>query len=139
MLRRTGLRRKIAMVGRRSDTGPDRNTVEAVYERAGWLCELCGDPVEPVRGVGHHLHHRRPRASGGSKRPDTNSTANLLLLCPPCHGYVESERAQALECGWLLPQTAVPAGRAVLLHCGSRWRYLTDVGTYAVDPPEVTR
>jgi hypothetical protein len=50
------------------------------------------------------IQHRRPRRSGGSRRPDTHSLANLMVLCGTgntgCHGYIETkERAVALRRG----------------------------------------
>lgn len=130
LLRRTPLRSK------RGSTGPDRDVVDAVYARAGWCCELDGIAVGPVRGLDHHLHHRRPRAVGGSSRRDTNYPSNLLLLCPPCHEGVESRRAEALEFGWLVPQSCDPASVAVLIH-RDRYVYLTPWGAYS-DKPEET-
>ena len=45
-------------------TGPTRDVVEVVYERAGYSCEICTAAVGDRRGVDHHIHHRRPRAAG---------------------------------------------------------------------------
>lgn len=54
---------------------------------------------------------------GGSKRPDTNLPANLILLCGSgttgCHGYVESNRAEAFDLGFLLHQVDTPAEHSV--------------------------
>lgn len=50
---------------------------------------------------------------GGSSALDTNSPANLLLLCGTgttgCHGWIESNRTKALERGWLVLQGQDPA------------------------------
>jgi len=136
MLRRTPLRRKAAKVLRRSDTGPRPDTVFTVLARAKNRCEICGHRMGLDRGtLNYNLHHRRPRAMGGSRRSDTNSPANLLALCLDCHSDVESNRALALENGWLLPQTATPSKCAVLLYRESVWVYLTDDGRYS-DHPE---
>lgn len=129
------LLRRTPLASRRKGTGPDADVVDAVLDRASHSCELDSAAVGPIRGVDHHIHHRRPRAAGGSRRPDTNSSANLLLLCPPCHESVESRRAEALECGWLVPQACDPASVAVLI-LRDRWRYLTDAGTYSDKPKE---
>ena len=132
-MRRSPLKRT-PMRSKRSSTGPSQDVVEAVYERAAWSCERCGIGVGPRRGVEHHIHHRRPRAAGGTSRRDTNLPSNLLLLCPPCHDAVESRRAEALNAGWLVPQGSDPAETAVLLS-GDRWRYLTAAGDYSMHPP----
>jgi 5-methylcytosine-specific restriction enzyme A len=120
----------------RQSTGPDRLTVDAIYERDGWSCFCCGGAVGPERGEDHHIHHRRPRAMGGTNRPDTNSPANLLLLCPDCHRLIESERVWALQQGLLLVQADDPALVAVRIH--HAWPdliYLTADAQYSRTPP----
>lgn len=133
-MRRSPLQRTTPLSSRSRGTGPAQDVVDAVYERAGHSCERCSAAVGPTRGLDHHLHHRRPRAAGGSSAPDTNLPSNLLLLCPPCHSEVESRRAEALAAGWLVPQGSDPAQTAVLL-AGERWRYLTADGAYDIHPP----
>lgn len=128
------LQAKSAPKKKRASTGPARDVVEAVYERAAWACELGGEAVGPVRGVDHHIHHRRPRAMGGTDRPDTNLPSNLLLLCPADHEAIESRRAEATEAGWLVPQTCDPAQIPVLIRY-ERWVYLAVDGTYSKHPP----
>lgn len=130
-LRRTPLRSK------RTSTGPAPDAVEAVYERGHWACERCRTAVGPKRGEDHHIHHRRPRAMGGTDRPDTNLPPNLLLLCPPCHDDVESRRGEAQHFGWLVPQVGDPAAVAVLIGF-DRWRYLSAEGRYSTFPPKET-
>lgn len=131
----TGKPAKPALATRPGATGPDRLMVEALLERAGWLCERCSGGLGPLRGRDWHVHHRRPRAAGGSGRADTNSPANLGVLCPDCHGEVEARRAEAQRDGWLVPQGADPADVAVLVERGSRWVYLTGQATYSLHPP----
>lgn len=133
-MRRTPLRRKAAPKRSQRGTGPAQDVVEAVYERARWACECCGSAVGPRRGSEHHIHHRRPRAAGGSRRPDTNLPSNLLLLCPPCHDDIESHRAVALSHGLLVVQVDDPATTAVLIR-RDRWFYLTRDGRYSRTPP----
>jgi 5-methylcytosine-specific restriction protein A len=112
-------------------TGPDKLTVEALYERAQGCCELCGIPVRGERGREHHVHHRRPRRMGGSQLPDTNQIQNLLLLDADCHETVESERTAAYAGGWLVRQGDDPAYVQVLIR-GREWCLLTDDGQYRV-------
>jgi 5-methylcytosine-specific restriction enzyme A len=114
-------------------TGPDAQTINTVMIRACWRCEICGQEIGGS-GAQYEVHHRRARAMGGTLRPDTNSTANLLLLCADCHRQVESRRAEALRNGWLVHQYALPACVAVLI-TRDRWCYLNDSGGYALDPP----
>lgn len=116
-------------------TGPSADVVDAVYERAGYCCELCQVGVGPVRGLDHHVHHRRPRRRGGDKRPETNLPSNLLLLCLTCHAVVESRRLVAYDNGWLLRSKHIPSQRPVLVWRGSRWTFLDDRGGYVAEPP----
>lgn len=127
--------RRSTLNRRRKSTGPAPEVVEAVYERAHWSCEICTGDVGDRRGVDHHIHHRRPRATGGSTRPDTNLPSNLLLLCPACHEQIESHRAVAQRMGWLVTQGTDPATVAVLVR-RDQWVYLTAEGRYATEPPD---
>lgn len=115
---------------KRRYTGPTAETVLIVGCRAGWLCEICESWDDC------QVHHRRPRAMGGSRREDTNSPANLLLLCADCHRNTESRRGEALNNGWLVRQADSPAQIAVLVDNGSRWVYLTSTGEYSDNPPD---
>lgn len=135
--RKTPLRQAAPKRSRRG-TGPARDVVDSVYERAAWACELCAVRLGSARGIDHHIHHRRPRAMGGTDRPDTNLPSNLLLLCPPCHEDVESRRGDALRCGLLLSQACDPAATAVRL-AGPRWVYLTASGRYSNHPSKERR
>lgn len=132
--RKTPLKRK-PLTSKLKPTGPSPGVVDAVYERACWSCECCGIAVGPWRGTEHHIHHRRPRAAGGSRRPDTNLPSNLLLLCPPCHDDIESHRAVAQSQGLLVTQVDDPATTAVLIR-RDRWLYLTTDGHYSRTPPK---
>lgn len=123
------------MKQRHRDTGPDLKTVLDVLARDGHACVRDGVPIRGDRGRDWVLHHRRPRAMGGSRDSVTNSPVNLLSLCAACHLHVESHRAEALEFGWLVPQAGDPARIAVLVGHGSRWRYLDHEGAYWDGPP----
>lgn len=129
VLKRTVLVAKAAPKKRVRSTGPHRDVVDLIYERAQYACELCGGPVGERRGVDHHLHHRRPRRAGGSRAADTNSPANLLLLCLPCHEVVETMRSEAYDGGWLLHDRQDPAAAPVLIGA-ERWVLLTADGRY---------
>lgn len=116
--------KRTPMKSRYRNTGPHPDVVDAVYERAGHSCEVCTAAVGDRRGEDHHLHHRRPRAAGGSRRPDTNSPANLLLLCPECHRQIEANREISYGMGWLLRQSQNPVEVRVLVQ-RDRWVFLT--------------
>lgn len=113
------------------DTGPTTDVRAQVAMRADFRCEVCGRPVggAAVRS----WHHRRPRAAGGTRRTDTNSPANLLLVCGTgttgCHGRIETNRAWARSRGYLVTQTADPSVVPVQLPSGHLVR-LTHDGTY---------
>jgi hypothetical protein len=104
---------------------------QALWLRAGGHCECCGK----VAGWdGWSRHHRQPRGMGGTKR-DVHGLDNLLLLCGSgttgCHGYVESHRAWARDCGLLVPRPLDPAATPVLLRARTlfpRWVTLTPEG-----------
>lgn len=125
--------RRTALKSKYKPTGPAQDVVEAVYERASWACERCQSGVGPERGVDHHVHHRRPRANGGTIRPDTNLPSNLLLLCPGCHEHIEHNRTAAERDGLLVRQNHDPAQRRVLLAVGPV--YLTVDARYSITPP----
>ncbi len=99
----------------------------AIIDRDG-TCARCERP-------GTDIHHRRPRGMGGSGNPDTNRPANGVLLCRPCHSWVEANRADATEQGWLVPQRADPA--LVPVWRGGSWWLLDGDGWTPTDltPP----
>ena len=90
------------------NTGPDMDTVMAVLHRDGYRCIRDGVPIQGERGLDWVLHHRRPRAMGGTRRADANSPANLVSLCAPCHGHIESHREEATARGFNVPQGVDP-------------------------------
>ncbi len=98
-------------------TGPTPKTRAIVYDRAGLRCEVCGGSA-----YGGSVHHRRRRGMGGSKRPEINLPANLLLLCGSgttgCHGDIEAHRAGAYVDGLLLRENQEPTTTPVQLIYG---------------------
>lgn len=110
--------------------------------RTGGTCEgrtpWCLAPAGSVLGMPRErvsVQHRRAQAMGGTALAETNTLANLLLLCGTgvtgCHGWVEvGERAAAearglwvrhdYQAGQPIPVTEYPlvlhSGRRVLLH-----------------------
>jgi 5-methylcytosine-specific restriction protein A len=100
------------------------NAQQIVKVRSGLHCERCG---VSVKWSGGQVHHRLPRGAGGTSRVEINSPANLLHLCDECHAWVESNRTEAYEKGWLVRQAHVPAERPVLTH-EYGWVLLSDSG-----------
>lgn len=94
-----------------------------VGDRSGGWCELCG--LKPAQ----EAHHRRPRASGGSRRATTNLASNALALCNSCHRMVESYRDVAGMLGWLVPQ-AVDNPCAVKVLYRGEYGWLDDHGSF---------
>lgn len=82
----------------------------AVFARSRGLCDLCSRPL----GSSWEAHHRQPRGMGGSKKADT--VENLLALHRHCHRWVESNRAEAYESGFLVRSGYSPAEVPVHLH-----------------------
>lgn len=87
------------------------------------------------------IHHRRPRGMGGTDRPDTNTLANLMLICGDgvrgCHGWLESYRTIAEARGYLVPKVgpnSVPAEQPLVLP-GGRRVLLDPVSPLYLDPP----
>jgi 5-methylcytosine-specific restriction endonuclease McrA len=134
-------RRTLAKKAQRP-TGPDKLTVEAVIHRDRGQCAWCGDRVSGERGTGWSVQHRRPRRMGGDRRPDSNSPANLVLLCGSattlCHLAAESQRAIAYDRGVLLRDNEVPTQRPVE-HAAFGWIYLTDDAAITMAPPPINR
>lgn len=81
--------------------GVPKRVAELVIERDKGEC------VAQVTHIGlgrlyEQLHHRKPRRMGGSRDPGVNLPQNLICLCRPCHEWIESHRAEAMDKGWLV-------------------------------------
>ncbi|MFC9966298.1 HNH endonuclease [Nocardia ignorata] len=83
---------------RRRNTGPSREVIELVRERAGGRCERCAWLLH----AGGEIHHRVPRGMGGTRLAWINRPPNLVHICLPCHRWAESYRSSALDTGWLV-------------------------------------
>ncbi|MDP9101618.1 MAG: HNH endonuclease [Actinomycetota bacterium] len=113
LTRRTPLARTPLVPAPRRATGPSRPVRDLVEARAGGRCERCGITLAGTWPP-PALHHRRPRALGGTSDAGSNLPANLLLLCAACHAHVESHRILAYQVGWLVLQGHVPSAVPVL-------------------------
>lgn len=80
-----------------------QKTRDIIHRRAKGRCELCGLPV-----IDPQIHHRRPRGMGGTKRQESGSPSNGLLVHLKCHALMESQRHEALMNGWLVRQDQDP-------------------------------
>lgn len=81
-----------------------------IIERDQGCCTRCGQEIHEYN---YSLQHRLPRGRGGP-----HTAENLCLLCGSattgCHGWAESQRAQATYEGWLVPSGIDPAEYPVL-------------------------
>lgn len=115
--------------------GWPQDTREAATARSGGVCEVAIPGVCLGRAMNHH--HRLPRRMGGTRRAVVNSLCNVLHLCGTgttgCHGHIETNRAEALENGWLLHANADPASEPAVVR--GRLVWLTEAGKY-VGPTE---
>ena len=112
---------------KRRSTGPSPAVRQLVWERDGGCCVRCGIYGGVHTFPPHQIHHRRPRGMGGTRREDTNSPANLVLLCGGyCHRYIESDRLKGLETGYLVQQGHDPATTPIRYR--GRWVLLTHDG-----------
>ena len=85
---------------------------KVITERAAYSpgdVAICEVQVDCLGSLAVQHHHRRPRGSGGSRRPETNGAANGLAVCGPCHLWIETNRKEALAAGWLVPQHRTPS------------------------------
>lgn len=112
---------------KRRSTGPSPAVRELVWERDGGCCVRCGSYGGVHAFPPHQIHHRRPRGMGGSRQGDTNSPANLIMLCSACHCEVESHRLEALAFGYVVRQGGDDPVTIPISYCG-RWVLLTHDG-----------
>lgn len=87
-------------------TGFPQEVRELLFVRSGGVCERCGG-AEATQA-----HHRRPRGMGSTKRPETNRPSNALMLCQPCHTWVETtgrSNGESYRKGILVRQSHEPA------------------------------
>lgn len=111
-------------------TGFSPHVRYVVSERSQGICEICG--MAPA--VQHH--HRRCRGMGSTRRPETNLPANSLHLCAEDHAFLEVNRKDALEAGWLVSQHRTPALIPVLRR--GVWVLLSDLGDVQEIPEPAT-
>jgi 5-methylcytosine-specific restriction protein A len=97
---------------------------QACAERdGGWCVRVHVDGRKRSR----ELHHRRTAAMGGSSLPGTNTPANLVSLCSPCHLLVTVYPDRGRKEGLVLLQGSDPASSPVLWR--GRWVLLGKDGS----------
>jgi len=107
---------------------PDAMVRAMFFDREGARCFKCGRfLLWHERGYGWSAHHKKARGMGGTRRVMT--PADGLILCGSgttgCHGWVEANRAVAMDLGYLIPKNATTSEFAA-----DRVRVRRDDGTW---------
>ncbi|WP_280320127.1 hypothetical protein [Nocardia wallacei] len=93
-----------------------------IVARSGGVCELDGC------GRAEVIHHRGPRALGGTHQGWVNWAANGFHIASRCHDRIESHRTRAYVNGWLVSRLgSVVAADVPVLRRGA-WVLLDDEG-----------
>lgn len=96
---------------------------QTVLARAGWRCERCLSlPID-------HVHHRRPKGSGGTSLEWVDAPANLVALCRQCHEWAHAHPREARESGWLISKWGGMADSVPLTDLSGVTVWLTDDGS----------
>lgn len=93
---------------------------QLVRDRAGGLCECCGDRLSPI----FQAHHRKLRSRGGQ-----DSACNLAALCGLCHRRIHLRVSWATEQGFIVSAFKDPARVPMAVRC-DEWRLLGVDGRY---------
>lgn len=111
----------------RRDTGFPKHVLEMLLARSGGDCEIMAMADEFICKIkGSEAHHRRPKAAGGTRRPETNYLSNGLMACTSCHRRIHDNPLWARDNGFLVSQYADPAQVPVW------WRSKRDGGRKAL-------
>lgn len=110
-------------------SGPTKEVRRLVIARDLNRCQWCGRHVRTDSGW-YSLQHRRARGMGGSKDKATNQPANLILVhgtgTTECHGFIESQPAQAIGRGFRIAAAADPAKVPYMDWTGREWMLTND-------------
>lgn len=93
----------------RPSSGPARPfppEVAVVLDGRDRICQRDGSPRDLQR------HHRRAKASGGSRRAHVQCPCNGVVLCRDCHVWVHANPEQARAEGWIVSQSVAEPGSA---------------------------
>ena len=103
----------------RDPKGRTERQVRRLVKERDNVCVRCGFFI--YVGEPYSLQHRKPKRMGGSRDPLVHSAANQIRVCGTatsaggCHFYMESNRAEALEMGWLLHDNEDPTEKKVYI------------------------
>lgn len=86
----------------------DKKVRQAVIDRSGGICDLCGCHYTVAT---QHVHHRKLRSRGGD-----DSMANLVAVCWSCHFSIHQSPAQATAWGFMVASWDDPAKVPILRH-----------------------
>lgn len=115
------------------DTGPDRATVDAVLERDGHSCVVCGGALHGTRGLDWSVHHRKLRSQGGDNSPD-----NLISVCghgtAGDHGAIHAAPAKAQKAGWIVKRDQDPS-QVLMAHALHGYVFLRPDGGWSSRRP----
>lgn len=106
-----------------------RELRRAAYDREGGRCLVSGQPLGDRDGDTWHLHHRRPKSMGGTRRANEDTLPNVIAVMPSAHREIHAHPDRSRPLGWLLPHTEEEPGR-IPLRTWRGWRFLTDDGGY---------
>ena len=108
--------------------------VTTIVHRDNGKCARCGKHVTHLqRGFSWSVHHRRPRSRGGTSLVWVDLAANGVVLCGSgttgCHGWVESNRAEAVAAGFIVSALGVRTAADIpIRHHEYGLCYLNDYG-----------
>lgn len=113
---------------RPAQTGPDQATVDAVLQRDGHSCVVCGGALHGTRSVDWSIHHRLRRSQGGDNR-----LSNLISVCghgtAGCHGLIHGGPDTARRAGWMLRRGDDPEQK-VMAHAMHGHVFLLNTGMW---------
>lgn len=104
----------------RRDTGFPDEVKALVLMRSDGRCEACGERTGDLQ-----YHHRRARGMGSTRRPDTNTASNCLLVCLLDHAEIESHRAISYDRGHLVRSMQSPIAIPVLYRAANGCCWMT--------------
>lgn len=107
-------------------TGFPRPVIELVTARSQNYCECMSTGCTLIA---EHIHHRRPKGLGGTRRPESQWASNALHVCLRCHLKIHAMPTWSRTHGFLVRQADDPA--TVPLY----WRFsqtllLNDTGSF---------
>lgn len=121
-------------------SGFSKAVVAQIVYRDGSTCAHCGSSVNGERGRDWAVHHRLPRAMGGSKKSHVNASGNGVLLHTRCHEWLESNRSFARARGVIVAHGQWLPVEIPVKHAVHGWCRLDDEGlAWVMSPVEAAR